>query len=269
MKEAQMTRTWTGRYAAWLVLPLVLAVAVAAWLVVDPGFQPGRGNADPSTDVPKDEFERRVRDYLLAHPDVIVQSVNQLEARQRAQAETEVQEMIKSRANEIFQDAAAPTSGNPNGDVTLVEFFDYNCPYCRQVAPVMAKAEEADPQLRIAYKEFPILGPNSTFAAKAALAANKQGKYVAFHRGLYGVRGAVDAGKVMEVAAAVGLDMGRLKADMDDPAIQSAIDRNLALAQALRINGTPGFVVGGQILRGATDLQTLQAMIRTAREHRQ
>ncbi len=202
-------RTWSGRYVAWLVVPLILAGAVAAWLVVDPGFPRDRGNTGTSTDVPKDEFERRVRDYLLAHPDVIIQSVNQLEASQRAKAETEVQEMIKSRASEIFQDAAAPTSGNPNGAVTLVEFFDYNCPYCRQVAPVMAKAEEADPQLRIAYKEFAILGPNSTFAAKAALGANKQGKYVAFHRGLYGVRGAVDAGKVREVAAAVGLDMDR------------------------------------------------------------
>jgi len=267
MKEAQMARrAWAGRFVAWLVLPLVLAGAVAAWLVVDPSFQRNRGNAGPSTDVPKDEFERRIRDYLLAHPDVIIQSVNQLEAKQRAQAETEVQEMIKSRASEIFQDASAPTSGNPNGDVTLVEFFDYNCPYCRQVAPVMAKAEEADPQLRIAYKEFPILGPNSTFAAKAALAANKQGKYVAFHRGLYGVRGAVDAGKVREVAAAVGLGMDRLKADVEDPAIQTAIDRNIALAQALRINGTPGFVIGEQIQRGATDLESLQAMIRTARE---
>jgi protein-disulfide isomerase len=269
MKEAQMTRIWAGRYVAWLVLPVILVGAVAAWLAIDPGFQPNLGNAGLSTDVPKDEFERRVRDYLLAHPDVIVQSVNQLEARQRAKAETEVQEMIKSRADEIFRDASAPTGGNPNGDVTLVEFFDYNCPYCRQVAPAMAKAEEADPQLRIAYKEFPILGPNSTFAAKAALAANKQGKYVAFHRGLYGVRGAVDAGKVREVAAAVGLDMDRLKADMDDPAIQAAIDRNIALAQALRINGTPAFVIGREILRGAIDLETLQAMIRNAREHRQ
>src|SRR5260370_8230215 len=205
MKEAQMTRrTWSGRYVAWLVVPLIVAGAVAAWLVVDPGFPRDRGNTGTSTDVPKDEFERRVRDYLLAHPDVIIQSVNQLEASQRAKAETEVQEMIKSRASEIFQDAAAPTSGNPNGAVTLVEFFDYNCPYCRQVPPVMAKPQEADPQLRIAYKQFPILGPNSTFAAKAALAANKPGKSVACHRGHYGGRGAVRPRKVRGVAAPVG-----------------------------------------------------------------
>lgn len=205
----------------------------------------------------------------MAHPDVIMRSVNQLEARQRAKEETEVQATVKSRAEEIFRDAASPVGGNPDGDITLVEFFDYNCPYCRQVASVMRKAEEADPQLRIAYKEFPILGPNSTFAAKAALAANRQGKYVAFHRALYGVRGAVDPGKIKEVAMAIGLDMDRLNADMADPAIQAAITKNIALAQALRINGTPGFVMGDQILRGATDFETLQAMIRTAREHRQ
>lgn len=265
-----MTRiVFTWRNVAWLILPLVLVSAAVAWFAFDPGFRRERATANLATEVPKDDFERRVRDYLLAHPEVIMQSVNQLEARQRVNEETEAQAIVKSRADEIFRDAATPVSGNPNGDVTLVEFFDYNCPYCRQVASVMTKAEETDPQLRIAYKEFPILGPNSTFAAKAALAANKQGKYAVFHRALFQVRGAIDPGKVKEVAVAVGLDMERLNADMADPAIQSAIEKNFALAQALRINGTPGFVMGDQILRGATDLQTLQSMIRAAREHKQ
>jgi len=218
MKGVRMTRRiWARRYVAWLILPLVLVGAVAAWLAFDPGFRRGHQIANLSTDARKDEFERRVHDYLMAHPDVIMQSVNQLEARQRAKDETEVQEIVKSRADEIFRDAATPTGGNLKGDVTLVEFFDYNCPYCRQVASVMIKAEEAEPQLRIAYKEFPILGPNSTFAAKAALAADKQGKYVAFHKALYEVHGAVDQGKVKEVAATIGLDLDRLKADMADP----------------------------------------------------
>jgi protein-disulfide isomerase len=270
MKGLQMTLNFAApRYIVWLILPLVLVAAVAAWIAFDPGFRRERQIANLETDAPKDEFERRVQDYLMAHPDVIMRSVNQLEARQRAKEETEVQATVKSRAEEIFRDAASPVGGNPDGDITLVEFFDYNCPYCRQVASVMRKAEEADPQLRIAYKEFPILGPNSTFAAKAALAANRQGKYVAVHRALYGVRGAVDPGKIKEVAMAIGLDMDRLNADMADPAIQAAITKNIALAQALRINGTPGFVMGDQILRGATDFETLQAMIRTAREHRQ
>ena len=106
-----------------------------------------------------------------------------------------MQAVLKSRADEIFRDPDSPVGGNPDGDVTLVEFFDYNCPYCRQMVPVMAQAESADPQLRIVYKEFPILGPNSKLAAKAALATRKQGKYLAFHKALYQVRGTVDPSK--------------------------------------------------------------------------
>jgi len=126
-----------------------------------------------------------------------------------------------------------PVGGNSDGDVTLVEFFDYNCSYCRQMAPMMTQAESADSRLRVVYKEFPILGPNSKFAAKAALAAHKQGKYLAFHKALFQVRGTVDPSKVTEVAATVRLDVDRLKADMEDPAIAALIEKNLALAQAL------------------------------------
>ena len=141
-----MTRNlWIRRLIAWLGLPLILLGAVAAWLVLDPAFRREHQIANLAAEAPKDEFERRVHDYLLAHPEVIMQSVSQFEARRRANEETEVQAIVKSRADEIFRDAAAPTSGNPQGDVTLVEFFDYNCPYCRQVAPVMIKAEEDDP----------------------------------------------------------------------------------------------------------------------------
>ena len=257
------------RFFGWLLLPLLLIVATGAWLAFDPGFRWGHRTPSAADDMATDEFDRRVHDYLMGHPEVIMQSVNQLEARQRANEETEAQKVLQARADEIFRDTANPTGGNPNGDVTVVEFFDYNCPYCRAMAPVMTKAEGDDPQLRVVYKEFPILGPNSTFAARAALAAQRQGKYVAFHRALYQVRGSVDTNKTMEVAATLGLDVARLKLDMEDPAIQAAINKNLALAQALRINGTPGFVIGDQILRGATDLKTLQAWIRAAREHRQ
>lgn len=262
-------RLRSRRLVGWLLFPLLLVVAIGTWFVFDPGFRWGYRASSVAADMSTDEFDRRVRDYLMAHPDIIVQAVNQLEARQRANDETDAQKVLRGRADEIFRDTASPTSGNLSGDVTLVEFFDYNCPYCRRMAPVMTKAEEDDPQLRVVYKEFPILGPNSTFAAKAALAAHKQGQYVAFHRALYQVRGTVDSNKVMDVAATLGLDVARLKTDMEDPTIKAAIDKNLALALALRINGTPGFVIGDQILRGATDLKTLQAWVRAAREHRQ
>lgn len=129
----------------------------------------------------------------------------------------------------------------------------------------MTDAEAADPQLRIVYKEFPILGPNSTFAAKAALAVHRQSKYLAFHQALMQVRGTVDESQILDVAEKIGIDIERMKTDMNDPAIQSAIEKNLELAQSLRINGTPGFVIGKQILRGATDLKTLQGLISEAR----
>jgi protein-disulfide isomerase len=179
-----------------------------------------------------------------------------------------VQTALKSRADEVFRDPDSPVGGNPNGDVTLVEFFDYNCPYCRQVAPLLLEAVAADPRLRVVFKEFPILGPNSVFAAKAALAAHKQGNYLAFHDGLMKSHGALDERKVLEAAAAAGLDVDRLKTDMEAPTIQALLDRNLDLGRALRLNGTPGFVVGDGVFAGARDLKGLQALISAARNGR-
>jgi len=255
-------------FIAWTALPLLLLIATGAWFALDSGFRWGHRSATLLASMPKDEFEQRIQTYLLDHPEVIVESLNRMEARERASAEAEVQTIVKARADELFRDVDSPVGGNPNGDITLVEFFDYNCPYCRQMVPVMMQAETADRQLRVVYKEFPILGPNSTLAAKAALAAHKQGKYLAFHRALFQVRGTVDPIKVAEVAATVGLDADRLKADMADPTIAALIEKNLTLARALRIDGTPGFVAGRQILRGAIDLKALQAFIQEARGSR-
>jgi len=219
-------------------------------------------------DMSQQEFDRRVRDYLLANPEVIEEALQGLEARRRQAEESEAKAVLTERADEIFRDPASPVGGNADGDVTLVEFFDYNCPYCRQVAPVMEEAKAADPQLRIVYKEFPILGPGSVFATKAALAAHRQDRYENFHRALMQARSKVAESTVLRIAAEVGLDVPRLKADMQDPTIQAAIDRNLKLAEALRINGTPGFVIGNEIFRGATDLATMKKLIEQARAAR-
>lgn len=269
MTESGMdNRPKRQKVTGWLLVPLLLIVAVGAWLAFDPGFRWSRSSPDVVAELPQDAFGRRVRDYLLEHPEVIMEAVRRFESRQQAREESEVQQVLKARAEEILRDPDSPVGGNPQGNVSLVEFFDYNCPYCRRVAPVMLDAEKADPQLRTVYKEFPILGPNSTFAAKAALAVHRQGKYLAFHRALMQVRGTVDEAQVLDVATKVGIDIERMKSDMNDPAIQAAIGKNLELAQALRINGTPGFVIGEQILRGATDLKTLQGLIHEARNAR-
>jgi protein-disulfide isomerase len=178
---------------------------------------------------------------------------------------TDPQTAIVAHDQELLRDTDSPVGGNPQGDVTLVEFFDYSCPYCRQMVPLLAEAETADPQLRVVYKEFPVLGPSSVFAAKAALAADRQGKFIAFHRALYQVRGPIDPNRTLQAAAATGLDVDRLKSDMQDPAIEAVLNRNLALARMVRIDDTPGFVIGRQILLGLTPLSTLQAAIRGAR----
>ncbi|HLC09112.1 MAG TPA: DsbA family protein [Methyloceanibacter sp.] len=258
----------SARIAGWSSLALVtaLVVAVGIWFALDPGLRGSLSTQSRADNALSDDFEQRIRQYLLDNPEVIIESLKQYETRRRAAELGEVATMVQDRAQEIFNDPGSPVGGNPEGDVTLVEFFDYNCPYCRQAAPRMIEAEANDPDLRIVYKEFPILGPDSMFAAIAALAAQKQGKYVTFHKALMQADGAANESKVFEIAAAVGLDTERLQKDMADPAIQGLIDRNLRLAFDLRITGTPGFVVGNEIIRGIVPLDTLEAAIARARE---
>ncbi len=264
-KLTQFSR-FTGRRFGFLLLPLLLIIAAGAWYLLDPGFQTGRQMATAPENLPQSAFERRVRDYLVANPKVIVEAMQNLERKQREAEQTEAQAALAAHRDELLNSPESPVGGNPQGDVTMVEFFDYNCPYCRQVAPAMVEAEEGDPQLRIVYKEFPILGPNSVFAARAALAARRQNLYPQFHKAMMQVSGAADEAQVIAVAEEIGLNVEQLRTDMQDPAIDAEIERNLALARALRINGTPGFVIGEEILRGATDLQTMQRLIDQARK---
>lgn len=266
-RELTRFSRFTGRRFGFLLLPLLLVIAAGAWYLLDPGFRADQPLAVTSETLPQDEFERRVRDYLVANPEVIVEAIQNLERKQREAEHTEAQAALEVHRDELLNSTESPVGGNPKGDVTLVEFFDYNCPYCRQVAPIMSAAEENDPQLRIVYKEFPILGPSSDFAARAALAARTQDLYPQFHRAMMQVSGAADEGQVMAIAGQIGLDIERLRADMADPAIDAEINRNMALARALRINGTPAFVIGEEILRGATDLQTMQRLIDQARTY--
>ncbi|WP_136616296.1 MULTISPECIES: DsbA family protein [Mesorhizobium] len=250
-----------GGVAGKMARSLMLVIATA-WLALGPGFH---SQAIAADEMSQSQFDQRVHDYILAHPEVLMQALQSLDQRQREAEAAQAKQVLKARADDIFRDKQSPIGGNAEGDVTLVEFFDYNCPYCRQMAPVMEQAVADDPQLKIVYKEFPILGPDSLFAAKAALAADKQGKYTAFHKALIGSRTRVTEAVVLKIAAEAGLDVERMKTDMQQPDIQALIDRNVELAQALRITGTPGFVVGDQIFPGATDLATMKKLIRQAR----
>jgi protein-disulfide isomerase len=183
---------------------------------------------------------------------------------QLAQAD-EPKALVSVWRAEIYDDPDSPIGGNPTGDVTIVEFFDYNCPYCRLVAPTLEELERTDPNVKFIYKEFPILGPGSEFASRAALASQKQGQYVVFHRALMAYEGRVAESATMEVAQTIGLDMQKLKKDREDPSIAAAIERNLALARTLRIAATPTFVINDGIFRGAADLKAFQSVIAEAR----
>ena len=256
-----------GRLALILIAVAAAAVLAGGWFAMTADAQ--RAQVSPpqmsTEDVELDAFEQRVREYLLKNPEVIMEALQILQQRQRATEAENLKRTIAERSEEVLNDPAAPVGGNLAGDITLVEFFDYNCPYCRRVAPTVTELVEADPDLRVIYKEFPILGPGSQFAARAALASRRQGKYIPFHKALMQATEQVSEETVMEVARTVGLDTEQLRADMQDPAIQEAIARNLQLADALGITGTPSFIIGQEIVPGAVDLRTLQSMIARAR----
>jgi protein-disulfide isomerase len=223
------------------------------------------GAEDPPTPASRAAIEEIVREYLLKHPEVIIQSIQGMQERQRASEEQQAVQRLAAREGDLLRDASAPVGGNPAGDVTLVEFFDYRCSYCRSVADTVVKLVESDPGLRLVYKELPILGPDSLLAARAALAAHMQGKYGPFHRALMSAPEPFTVEAVAKIATGAGLDPDRLRKDMELPDVQAAIQRNLALAQDLGITGTPTFVVGSQVVPGAVSLEVLKGLIARAR----
>jgi protein-disulfide isomerase len=210
-------------------------------------------------------IEAILRDYLTKNPEMVLDALQAAEEKLKGQARDKASETLATRRHEVFDDPDAPVAGNPKGDATLVEFFDYRCPYCKQVEPALEALLAEDRQLRFVYKELPVLGPDSVTAARAALAARKQGKYDALHRALMGLKGQMDEAAVFKVASSVGLDVERLKRDMAAPDIDRMLQANLSLATALEIRGTPGFVAGDEIVPGAVSLQALKQLIATAR----
>jgi protein-disulfide isomerase len=213
-----------------------------------------------------DEFGQRVRSYLLRHPEVLMEAAQILQERQRAALVDQVKQTIAARSDEIFRDPSSPVGGNPNGDVVLVEFFDYNCRYCRSVASTVTAVLQDDPGIRLVYKEFPILGPSSDQAARIALAAHRQGKYALLHDALMQLSQPFSDETLLATAASVGLDVEQLRRDVADPAIAEAIGRNMELAAALGITGTPAFVIGGEVIPGSVDRQTLEGLVAQARK---
>jgi len=223
----------------------------------------------PAADFTPDQrkaIESIIRDYLTKNPEVMLDALEAAKEKLTKEAHDKAGAALVARRQELFEDPASPIAGNPKGDVSVVEFFDYRCPYCKQVEPSLEALLKEDRQLRLVYKEMPVLGQASMIASKAALAARNQGKYDDFHRALMNTKGQLDEAALFKIAGSVGLDIDRLKRDMAAPEIEKAIKANLELADALDIRGTPGFVIGEEIVPGAVDLGTLKQLIAAARK---
>ncbi len=209
-------------------------------------------------------IEAVIEDYLVRNPEVVERALTALEARREAEERRAVQAEIRRNRRELFDSRDIPVGGNPKGDVTVVEFFDYRCGVCRRVHPIVTRLLEDDRGVRFVYKEWPILGPESVYAARAALAARAQGKYAAFHDALMG-GGRLSEAVVLQKAARIGLDVERLRRDMEAPEISRVIARTAEIAKALRLDGTPSFLVGDRLLRGGRDLETMKRLVAEAR----
>ncbi len=200
------------------------------------------------------DIEAIIKDYLLNNPEVMVEIQTALESKmEKIQAE-KMQVSIKENAKELFQSASAPVAGNPKGDVTVVEFFDYNCGYCKKAFPDLASVVQKDKNVKVVLKEFPILSKGSEEAAKVALAAKMQGKYWEFHRAMLEAPGQANEAAALKVAEKVaGLDVARLKKDMTSAEVKKEIDDTRKLAQKMGIQGTPHFLVADRVIPGAPE----------------
>jgi len=208
----------------------------------------------------KEAINNMIRDYILEHPEILPEAIQILQSRAK-------KAMLQQNHTRLYDDGFSYIGGNPKGDVTLIEFFDYNCSYCKGALRTLERLKKEDSDLRIIYKELPVLSESSYIAAKAAMAAMKQGKYEQFHIALLKNTGNLTEERIFEIARDVGLDEQALAKDMTSPLMDRNLQINHSLAEALEINGTPGFVIGDAIIPGAVPYEELVKII--ARTRRQ
>ena len=241
---------WAAFVAATLGLAALAPLAPAA--------------ADEFTPAQKQELGAFIKDYLVGHPEVLREAIEALDKHDKEVAQAEREKAVSDRAGPLFSSPFQANVGNPNGSATLVEFFDYNCHYCKGALPDVAKLMKEDPNLKVVLKDFPVLGPGSVEAARVASAARNQlpgDRFWAFHTKLLSLRGPIGKAEALSVAKEMGLDMDRLVKDMEDPQIQSGLQEIMSMADALQINGTPSFVVGQEVVVGAVGYDQLKDKI--------
>lgn len=252
--------TWLHRR----LLPGLATLALAALVAVPPLAR--ADDAAPAFDPSQTEaIHGIVREYLLENPEILIEALEAYDQRRREMAEQRQREAIVARATDLTSDPGSPVLGNPDGDVVVVEFFDYRCPYCKTVASDLREVILADGRIRLVMKEFPILGPQSVYAARAALAADKQDRYEDFHFALMELEGELDDKTVLKVAEDLDLDTAQLQKDMFSKDIEDSLQRTFELAEALDVGGTPAFIVGDQLFPGALGMKDLQRIVEEQR----
>jgi protein-disulfide isomerase len=223
----------------------------------------------PLTAMADDVSENRIKELVLEaireNPGIVFEAAQLFEEQQQASRAQAAAQVLETEKATLENDPNAPVLGNPEGDVTVVEFFDYNCPYCRRVKPEMEALLAADSNVRVVYREWPILGEGSVFAARAALASRNQGKYEEFHWALMGLNQRAEEGSVMQAAKDIGLDVAQLRRDMDAPEIQEHIQTSMRLSQSLGFNGTPSFVIGDSLAPGLITADQMIELVEQAR----
>ena len=246
--------------------PRLIAAACAALLAI---AVPQASRADEFSASQRGELERIVREYLVAHPEVIQEAMSELEKRQTAADAEKHKAAVKQYSEALFTSPRQVVLGNPNGNVTFVEFFDYNCGYCKRAMDDMLTLLKDDPKLKVVLKEFPVLGPGSVEAAQVAVAVRMQDKtgkkYLEFHQKLLSGRGQADKARALAVAKDIGLDMGRLDKDLASPEVKATLQESFKLAEALGLNGTPSYVIGDNVVVGAVGLESLKEKVNTSR----
>lgn len=251
----------------WNRFPFSLNVCAALALVVS-GCSTAANETKNIPAVSQDLTDAAIERYIRTHPEVIMQSLQAMETTRQAELQERQKSALATKQQELLHDPASPVSGNLRGEITLVEFYDYRCGYCKKAAQAVTDLQKDDPRVRVVYKDFPILGEPSELAAKAALASQAQGKHQAFHEALFASHADMTKEEILKIAVGVGLDAKRLEADMANPQWQAVIEKNRALAQDLGISGTPGFIVGNELVSGMLDLNGLRELILRAGQGR-
>ena len=242
-------------------------LALAAGLILTVGAS--ASSAQSISGAQRSEIEKIIREYLIQHPEVLQEAMAELEKKQAADEAAKAQAAVKDNAETIFNSSRQVVTGNPQGDVTFVEFFDYNCGYCKRAVADMMALMKNDANLRIVLKEFPVLGPGSQDGAKVAVAVRMQDKsgkkYLEFHQKLMGGRGQVDKARALAAAKEAGLDVVRIERDLSSDEVRATIEESFKLADKLSLNGTPAYVIGDDVVVGAVGVEALREKINVAR----